>query len=123
MNTIALLLMLSADPSAKTAQELKRDAAATVDSSKRYASEKKDEFVSRMQVRIEAAKADLRDAKSDAQTKAAAASADLEARRQQASAKLDELGKASGNAWSSFKGGVESAVDDLEAGVKRAKEK
>lgn len=123
MIALTVLLLLSADPSARTAQEVKRDAKATVDSSKRYATEKKDEFVSRMQVRIDAAKSDLRGVKNDAKQKATEAGADLDQRAQKASGKLDELGKAGGSAWSSFKDGVENAVDDLEQGVKRAKEK
>ncbi|PZR15479.1 MAG: hypothetical protein DI536_08505 [Archangium gephyra] len=123
MITLTLLMLLSADPSSKTAEEVKRDAKATVDSSKRYATEKKDEFVARMQQRIDAAKADLRGVKNDAKQKATEAGADLDQRAQKASGKLDELGKAGGSAWSSFKEGVENAVDELEQGVKRAKEK
>ena len=124
MLSLALLtaLVLHADP-AKTAEEVKRDAAATVDASKRYANEKKDEFVQRMQARLDAAKADLRTLKTDAKAKTDAAAADLEVRQKQASARLDALGKATGNAWSSLKAGVENAVDDLEQGVQRAKAK
>lgn len=119
---LVTLSLLCADPS-KTAQEVKQDAAATVDASKRYAKEKKDEFVARMHARLEAAKQDADTLKRDAKDKSAAAAAELDARRKRASEKLDELGKASAEAWGSLKQGVENAVDDVERGVRRAKEK
>jgi hypothetical protein len=119
--------MLLADPPKTTPGDVKKQAAETVDTAKRYANEKKEEFEARITERMKSLRDDvtaLKDhATGTAKQTADATVKDLEDKENKADAKLSELSKAGAKAWSSLKGGVEQAVDDLDQGVHKAKAK
>ncbi len=122
--TLALLLCTSAFAQQKTtAADVKRQAAETVDTTKRYANEKKEDFEARIDAQLNALSADVTSLKDKAKSNADATVKDLEAKQKKADEKAAELKKAGGNAWSSLKSGVENAVDDLQKGVEKAKAK
>jgi hypothetical protein len=116
--------LLLAEPKT-TAADVKKEAGETVDAAKRYANEKKDDFEKRMGDKMKSLRNDVTElkdkAKNGAEKTADATVKDLEAKEKTADAKLSELGKAGSKAWSSLKGGVEKAVDDLDEGVQKAK--
>ncbi|MBL8954262.1 MAG: hypothetical protein JNK82_26020 [Myxococcaceae bacterium] len=123
-----LLLALSVPAFAQTtAGDVKKETGEAVDATKRYANEKKDEFEARMEAKLKAIKDEMIAAKENVKAKtkdtADATARDLDAKAKKADAKFAEVKKASGNAWSKLKGGVESAVDELEKGVENAKAK
>jgi hypothetical protein len=117
--------LLLAEPAKTTATDVKNKAGETVDTARRYASEKKDEFEKRMGDKMKSLRDDVTElkdkAKNGAEKTADDTVKDLEAKEKTADAKLGELGKAGGKAWSSLKAGVEKAVDDLDEGVQKAK--
>jgi hypothetical protein len=115
--------LLLAEPSKATASEVKKDAADTVDASKRYANEKKEEFEARMSSKMKDLRTDVTALKDKAKNGADATLKDIEDKEKKADAKVNELTKASSKAWTSLKGGVEQAVDDLAKGVEKAKAK
>jgi hypothetical protein len=125
MRTLLTLLLLAAPAFAQktTASDVKKEAKETVDASKRYANEKKEEFEARIDARVQALKNDVTALKEKTKDKADATVTDLESKAQKAEGKLAEVKKASGSAWSKLRGGVESAVDELEKGVQSAKSK
>jgi hypothetical protein len=104
--------------------DVKKEAAETVDASKRYLNEKKEDFEARMEARLvelraktkalkEAADKQGKELKEDAKTKLAA----LEQQEKAAAERLAAVKKAGGSAWKSLRGGVEQAVDDLDKGL------
>lgn len=125
----SLLLLLSAvalaDPPKGSADDVKKETGEAVDATKRYANEKKEEFQARIDAKLKALSADVTRLKDEAKAKAKdnydATAKDLDAKQKKADAKAAELSKAGSKAWASLKGGVESAVDDLEKGVENAK--
>lgn len=120
MRTLIAALLLSL-PALADGAKVKEKAAETVDATKDYASEKKDEFVARMDAKMKALKDDLAKLKDKTKDKADATVTELEARQKKADAKFGEVKKAGGKAWANLKGGVESAVDELQQGVESAK--
>jgi hypothetical protein len=114
------LLLLAAEPKT-TAADVKKEAGETADAAKRYANEKKDEFEARIDAKLKALHDGVMQVKEKTKNDADATVKDLEAKQKKAEAKAAEIKKASSKAWSSLKGGVETAVDDLEKGVEGAK--
>ena len=118
--------VLLADPKT-TAADVKKEAAQTVDTTKKYANEKKEEFEARIGDKLKSLKDDvtkLKDqAKDGAKKTADTTLKELDDKEKKADAKLSELSKAGSKAWSSLKGGVEKAVEDLDQGVQSAKGK
>ena len=107
-----------------TGADVKKEAAETVDASKRYLNEKKEDFEARMDARLAELRAKtkaLKDStdkqgkelKDDAKAKLAA----LEQQERAAADRLSAVKKAGGSAWKSLRGGVEQAVDDLDKGI------
>ena len=127
MNKLPLLVMavsaVSFAQAKTTAADVKKQAGETVDTTKRYANEKKEEFEARIDAKLTALDADVTAVKDQAKSDADATVKDLEARQKKADAKAAELKKAGSKAWASLKSGVENAVDDLEKGVEKAKAK
>ncbi|MBK7861512.1 MAG: hypothetical protein IPJ65_23435 [Archangiaceae bacterium] len=122
MRKLTLLLSLAlAVPAFADGAKVKKEAGEAVDATKDYATEKKDEFVARIDTKLKALKADVNDMKEKTKDSADATVKDLEARQKKADEKLTEVKKAGGKAWSSLKGGVEGAVNELEKGVQSAK--
>ena len=102
---------------------MKKETKEAVDASKRYANEKKEEFEARIDAKVKALRDDVKALEEKTKDKADTTVKDLDAKAKKAESKLAEVKKASGNAWSKLKGGVESAVDELEKGVATAKSK
>jgi hypothetical protein len=127
MKKLTTLLMavsaLSFAQGKTTAADVKQKAGETVDTTKRYANEKKEDFEARIDAQLSTLSADVTSLKDRAKNSADATVKDLEARQKKADDKAAELKKAGGNAWSSLKSGVENAVDDLQKGVEKAKAK
>lgn len=122
MKTISTALVLAAGLAfAQTAGDVKKETAEAYDATKRYANETKEEFEARMDARLKALKEDMVKLKDKTASTADATAKDLDARAKRADAKFSEVKKASGNAWTKLKGGVVSAVDELEKGVNSAK--
>jgi len=121
--TLAVLLLSAAALAQTTAGDVKKETGEAVDATKRYANEKKEEFEARMEARLKALKDEMVALKDKTKDKADATAKDLDARAKKADARFAEVKKASGNAWSKLKGGVESAVDELDKGVQSAKSK
>jgi hypothetical protein len=123
MKTMLAVLLLSAAAFAQTAKDVKKETGEAVDATKKYANEKKEEFEARIDAKLKALKDDMTSLKDKTKDTADATAKDLDARAKKADAKLAEVKKAGGSAWSKLKGGVESAVDELEKGVQSAKAK
>ena len=125
MRTISLAVLLSASAvlAQTTAGDVKKETGEAVDATKRYANEKKEDFEARMEARYHALKEDVVRLKDKTKNGADATAKDLDARAKKVEGKLSEVKKASGSAWSKLKGGVESAVDELDKGVQSAKAK
>jgi hypothetical protein len=124
MRTLCLSLLLAAAPTlAQTSDDVKKETKEAVDATRRYANEKKDEFVARIDTRLKALKSDVTQLKDKTKDSADATVRELEGKEKKAEDKLTEVKKASAKAWSSLKGGVEGAVNELEKGVENAKSK
>ena len=121
MGTIYVVMLLALGQT--TSGDVKKETKEAVDTTTRYAKETKEEFEARMSARYEALKADVVQLKDKTKDTADATAKDLDARAKKADAKFGEVKKASGNAWGKLKGGVESAVDELEKGVQSVKAK
>lgn len=119
MGTISIIVMLALGQT--TAGDVKKETGEAYDATKRYANEKKDEFVARTEARMKALREDLVKLKDKTKDAADATAKDLDAKAKTAESKFNEVKKSSGNAWTKLKGGVESAVDELEKGVNNAK--
>src|SRR6059058_4697867 len=120
MRSICAVLLLASGLAFADGEKVKEKAKETVDATKEYANEKKDEFVARIDARLKALKEDVSKVKGKTKDTKDATVADLEAKQWQADAKLAEVKKAGAKAWSSLKEGVEGAVKDLDDGVQSA---
>jgi hypothetical protein len=124
MRALLVCLLAWSAQGQTTAADVKKQASETVDVSKRYLNEKKEDFEARMEARL----ADLRakskalkdgtekqgkELKADAKEKLAA----LEKQEQAAADRLAAVKKAGGSAWKSLRAGVEQAVDELDKGI------
>ena len=122
MKTISTALVLAAGLAfAQTAGDVKKETGEAYDATKKYANETKEEFEARMDARLKALKDDLVKLKDKTRGTADATGKELDAQAKKAETKFNEAKKASGNAWTKLKGGVVSAVDELEKGVNNAK--
>jgi vancomycin resistance protein YoaR len=104
-----------------TKQELKTEAADTMEKAKAYAERQKQVYANKAQAalddlskKIDQLKEQAKVAKGEALTKIQAALADLKVKQDQAKQKLQELGSSTGAAWEQVKTGVDKAVADLQ---------
>ena len=126
-HTLLLSLTLLATPvfAGDAVDDVKKETKEAADATKRLASETKKEFAASVEKKLDALRAELESLRQRAKKQTGEASesldeqiASLEEKEKVAQTKLSKLKKASGNAWKSFKAGVESAVDDFEKGLK-----
>jgi TolA-binding protein len=117
-------------PKKTSTQEVKKQASEAVETTGRYLAERKEDFATRMQQRLDALNSELARAreaaaegKKEVQKDVQQKIADLENKKAEADRKLTELRKAGGSAWESLRSGVEKAVGDLEDGFKGEKGK
>ena len=107
-----------------TSEDVRNEAAKTVDTAKALADQKKDEYVRTIQQKMDeygrkidalqaSADAKMSDLKEDSKAKLEDAMQDLRNKKQMAAEKLDELKHSSADAWQDVKSGMQSALDKL----------
>ncbi len=108
-------------PAKITPADVRRDAGKAVDTAAEFTLQAKEEFQKSLDARLKKLDAEIvqlrekgRDLKDDAKDNWDAKMADLEAKRDAARAKLDEVGHSSSEAWKDVQKGAQSAWDDLE---------
>jgi hypothetical protein len=104
-----------------TKEEVKKQAADTMEKAKAYAEQQRQEYTKQVQStlddlskKIDPLKEQAKVAKGEALSKIQAALADLKVKQDQAKQKLQELGSSAGPAWEQVKAGVDKAVADLQ---------
>ena len=121
MRSLVLALMiLPFAAHAQSAAKVKKEASETVDASKQYVNEKKEEFEVRIEARLAELKAKSKALQASTETGAKAKLAAIEKEEKAAENRLATLKKAGGSAWKSLRSGVEQAVDDLDRGISGA---
>jgi seryl-tRNA synthetase len=116
-----------AQQSPVTRQEVKKEAADTMEKAKAYAEQQKQIYTKKVQAtlddlskRIDQLKDQAKVAKGEALTKIQSALADLKVKEDQAKQKLQELGSSTGPAWEQVKAGVDKAVGELQNAYNKA---
>ena len=104
-----------------TKEDVKKQAAETMEKAKAYAEQQRHEYTKQVQSTLDdlskktdQLKEQAKVAKGEALTKIQAALADLKVKQDQAKQKLQELGSSTGAAWEQVKTGVDKAVADLQ---------
>jgi hypothetical protein len=104
-----------------TREDVKKQAAETMEKAKAYAEQQRQEYTKQIQAtlddlskKIDQLKEQAKTAKGEAQTKIEAGIADLKVKQDQAKQKLQEVGSSTGAAWEQVKAGVDKAVADLQ---------
>jgi len=120
---IACILMANltfAQQTDVTKQDVKQEAASTMEKAKAYAEQQKQEYSKQVQTnlddlskKIDQLKEQARNYKGEASTKIEVGMADMKTKQDQAKQKLQEIGSSSGAAWDDMKAGLDKAVTDL----------
>ncbi len=104
-----------------TKEDVKKQAAETMEKAKAYAEQQRQEYTKQVQSTLDdlskktdQLKEQAKIAKGEALTKIQAALADLKVKQDQAKQKLQELGSSTGAAWEQVKTGVDKAVAELQ---------
>jgi hypothetical protein len=104
-----------------TKEDVKKQAAETMEKAKAYAEQQRQEYSKQVQSTLDdlskktdQLKEQAKVAKGEALTKIQAALADLKVKQDQAKQKLQELGSSTGAAWEQVKTGVDKAVAELQ---------
>jgi hypothetical protein len=104
-----------------TKEDVKKQAAETMEKAKAYAEQQKQEYSKQAQStlddlskKIDQLKEQAKVAKGEALTRIQSALGDLKIKQDQAKQKLQELGSSAGPAWEQIKAGVDKAVADLQ---------
>lgn len=124
--SILAINALQAEDSSK-ATKVKQKASETVDATKEYASEKKEQFQSRMKKDLENFDAEIERLKEKSKSAVGSAKQEIEdqlrkveAQRVTVAEKMGELSRSSGDAWKDVKKGVESAYSEMKNAFKKA---
>jgi TolA-binding protein len=114
-------------PGKVTSEDVRRDAGKAVETAAEFSQETKEEFQKKLDLRLkelDAEIAKLREKGSDLKDEAKAnwdkKIADLETKREAASAKLKEIGHSSAEAWKDIQKGAQAAWDDLDKAFREA---
>ncbi len=104
-----------------TREDLKKQAAETMEKAKAYAEQQRQEYSKQIQgtiddlsKKIDELKGQAKNYTGEAQKKIEAGLADLKVKQEQATKKLQEVGSSSGSAWEKLKAGLDKAVSDLQ---------
>ncbi|MGO9116285.1 MAG: hypothetical protein ACLQPD_01595 [Desulfomonilaceae bacterium] len=104
-----------------TKQDVKQEAASTMEKAKAYAEQQKQEYSKQVQTtlddlskKIDQLKEQARNYKGEASTKIEAGMADMKTKQDHAKQKLQEIGSSTGAAWDDMKAGLDKAVTDLQ---------
>ena len=116
-----------AQQSPVTKQEVKKEAAETMEKAKAYAEQQKQVYTKKVQAtlddlskKIDQLKEQAKVAKGEALTKIQAGLANLKVKQDEAKQKLQELGSSTGPAWEQIKAGVDKAVADVQNAYNKA---
>jgi hypothetical protein len=124
--SIAIMLPLAvnltfAQQQPVTKEDVKKQAAETMEKAKAYAEQQRQEYTKNVQAtlddlskKIDQLKEQAKTAKGEAQTKIEAGLADLKVKQDQAKQRLQEVGSSTSAAWEQVKTGVDKAVVDLQ---------
>jgi len=104
-----------------TSEDVKRDAAKTVEAAKAYAEQQKQEYSKQIQSkiddlskRIDELKLKGKDARGEALTRMESALSTLKAKQEEVQKQLKEVGSATSAAWSDARKGLDKAVGELQ---------
>jgi len=104
-----------------TKEDVKKQAAETMEKAKAYAEQQRQEYTKQVQAtlddlskKIDQLKEQAKNYKGEAQAKIEAGLADLKEKQDQAKQKLQEVGSSTSAAWEQVKAGVDKAVADLQ---------
>lgn len=110
-----------------TSEDVRRDAGKAVDTAAEFSQQTKEEFQKKLDLRLkelDAEIAKLRERGNNLKDEAKAdwdkKMADLETKREAASAKLAEVGHSSAEAWKDIQKGAQAAWDDLDKAFREA---
>jgi TolA-binding protein len=108
-------------PGKVTSEDVRRDAGQAVDTAVEYSQQTKEDFqkeldtqLNELDVKIDKLREKGRDLKDEAKANWEQKMTALETKRDAARAKLDEVGRASAEAWKDVQKGAQSAWDDLD---------
>lgn len=108
-------------PGTVTSEDVRREAGQAVDTAAEFTEQAKEEFQSRLKVRLEVMDGEIaalrekgRDLKDEAKADWDGKLADLEAKKDAARAKLAEVGQSSAAAWQDVQQGAQAVWDDLD---------
>jgi TolA-binding protein len=114
-------------PGKVTSDDVRRDAGQAVNTAAEFSKQTKEEFQKSLENRLKELDAQIaklrekgRDLKDDAKVNFDRKMADLEAKRDAASAKLAEVGHSTAEAWKDVQKGAQSAWDELDKAVRDA---
>ena len=110
-----------------TPEDVRRDAGQAVKTSAEYSQQTKEEFQEKLEAQLNDLDAKIaklrekgRDLKDEAKVNRDRKMADLEMKREAARAKLDEVGRASAEAWKDVQKWAQSACDELDKSFREA---
>jgi chromosome segregation ATPase len=110
-----------------TSEDVRRDAGQAVNTAAEYSQQTKEEFQKKLESQLNELDAKIaklhekgRDLKDKAKANWDQKMAELETKRKAATAKLDEVGHASAEAWKDVQNGAQSAYDDLDKAFRDA---
>ena len=110
-----------------TKEDVKKQAAETMEKAKAYAEQQRQEYTKQAQAtlddlskKIDQLKEQAKNYKGEALAKIEAGLADLKVKQDQAKQKLQEVGSSTGAAWEQIKTGVDKAVTDLQKAYNEA---
>jgi hypothetical protein len=110
-----------------TLEDVKRDAAKSVDTTATYSQQNKDKLImdmkeqmATMDANIEKLRLKGKDLASDAKRNWDLKMVDLETKRKQASEKFEEIGNSTSEAWGDVEKGARSAWDELSKAFRKA---
>jgi hypothetical protein len=114
-------------PGKVTSEDVRRDAGQAAKTAADYSQQTKEEFEKKLEARLKELDAEIvklrekgRDLKDDAKADWDRKLAGLEAKRDAARAKLDEVGRSSAEAWKDVQKGAQSAWDELDKAFRDA---
>jgi len=118
---------VSAPPGKVTSEDVRRDAGHALDTAAQYSEQAKEEFQKKLEVRLQELDVEIAklreqgsDLKDDAKVRWDRKLAELETKREAASAKLAEVADSTAMAWKDVQKGAQAAWDDLEQAFREA---
>ena len=114
-------------PGKVTPEDVRRDAGQAVNTAAEYSQQTKEEFQKKLESQLNELDAKIaklrekgRDLKDEAKVKRDGKTTELEMKREEARAKLNEVGHSSAEAWKDVQKGAQSAWDELDKSFREA---